>query len=95
MDPGHLFRDDRNALGERVVLVAIGPFLAGFEGADDGVMGASVVLGSVLVLGVVTAADMTAGKAQPEVNPFVAGLEAFLASVAARRNTRLSLGRAG
>ena len=42
------------------------------------------VLGGVLILGGITAADVTADKTFPQVNPGIAHLEALLAALAAR-----------
>jgi len=39
-----------------------------------------VVLGCMLVLGRIAAADMSAGKTQPEMNPAIAHLQTLLAA---------------
>jgi hypothetical protein len=92
MDRRHFLPDGRYGLRERVVRVAKSPFLSGLEGAYHRVVGASVVLGSVLVRGVVATTDVSARKTEPQVDPFVAGLETFLASMSARRNAAFAPG---
>src|SRR5690349_12038374 len=42
------------------------------------------VLGGVLVLGRITAADVAAGHAEPQMNPGIAHLQAFLAAAGVR-----------
>jgi hypothetical protein len=44
------------------------------------------VLGGVLILGVVAAADVPTGEAEAQMDPGVAKLQAFLAASAARRD---------
>lgn len=46
-----------------LVHIAPAPRFTGLNGPDDGVMRGMKVLGSVLIFGGVTAADMTAGEA--------------------------------
>src|SRR5690606_7689516 len=60
---------------------APGPFLARLEGADDGVCRRLEVLRRVSVRRGVTAADVAAGAAEPQVDPAVAAREALLASL--------------
>jgi hypothetical protein len=50
------------------------------------------VLGSVLSWRAVTTADMTAGEAQPQVNPMPPYLQALLTSIRGVRFNRSSLG---
>jgi hypothetical protein len=53
------------------------PALTWLEGSNDCVTGVLEVLGCMLVLGIVTAADMSAGQTEAQVNPGVTGLHAF------------------
>src|ERR1700750_1142871 len=53
---------------------------------DDRMAGGMEMRGRVLVRGVVGAADVTAGAADPQVQPDTAALQAFLASERARRD---------
>jgi hypothetical protein len=69
---------------EDLIDIAPDPVLARFEGLDDGVVGGMKVLGGVLVFRRVAAADVAADKAEAEVDPAVARLEAILATVRAR-----------
>ncbi len=71
----------RKLFGDFFVLEAPTPVFARLEGLHDGVFGAVVVLGGVLVFGGVTAADVAAFQAKAEVEPLVAGLEAFFAAL--------------
>src|SRR5271154_6189100 len=66
------------------VHIAPAPVLARLEGLDDRVLGLMEVLGGMLVLGRVAAADVAADEALPQVDPGIAHLEAFLAAFAAR-----------
>jgi hypothetical protein len=61
------------------------PVFAGLEGAHDRVLGAVEMLGGVLVLGRVAAADVAALHAQAEVDPGVAHLQALFAALGVRR----------
>src|SRR5437773_2414767 len=67
-------------LQRHLVYVAPAPVLSGFEGGHDRVMAGAEMLGGVLVLGIVAAADVAAGAAQPKMHPGVAHGEAFLAA---------------
>jgi hypothetical protein len=51
------------------------------QAADDGVVGLLVVQGGVTPQGLVTAAHVSAGEAEAEVDPGAASLEAFLTAV--------------
>jgi hypothetical protein len=53
---------------------------------DDRMAGGVKMLGRVLVRRLIATADMTAGAADPQMHPDVAGLEAFLAAERARRH---------
>ena len=76
--------DLRPQLDEQIVGVAVAPVLPGLERADDRVKGRAVVLGGVLVSRLVAAADVAAGKAQPQVDPAVAAAQALFAALRAR-----------
>src|SRR5262249_48532228 len=54
------------------------PVFTGFERAHDRVLRRVKVLGRVLVLGIVAAADVAAGPAKAQMNPGIAHGEAFL-----------------
>ncbi len=49
-------------------------------------LGLVKMLGCVLVLGRVAAPDVSTGEAKAQMNPSVAGFQAFLAAVRVRRN---------
>src|SRR6185312_13237145 len=53
---------------------------------DDGMLGVMEMLGGVLVLGLVATADMAAGSADAQMQPFITHLEAFLAAQRAGRD---------
>ena len=57
------------------------PAFTGLDGAHYGVMGGAKVFGGVLVFGGIAAADMTAGQAQPQVDPTVTGFDAIFTHV--------------
>jgi hypothetical protein len=66
-----------------LIHVTPAPIFAGFKGLDDGVQGRVKMFGGVLVLGSVAASDVSAGKAQSQMDPVVTQLQTFFASVAA------------
>lgn len=68
------------------VHVAPSPILAPLVRLDDRVLSRVKVLGGVLVLGVITAADVAADHAKTKMNPGIAHLQAFLAAFTARRD---------
>src|SRR6476660_1886185 len=68
-------------LDEDLVQVAPAPVFTGFEAAHDRVLRLVEMAGCVLARGVVTAADVAAFLAQPQVYPAAMGLEALLASI--------------
>jgi hypothetical protein len=47
------------------------------------------MLGGVLVFGIITAADVSAGQAETQVHPVIPGLKAFLTTI---RSHRLRIG---
>src|SRR5579883_1913237 len=69
-----------------LVDIAPAPALRRVIALDDGVTGRLEMLGRVAVRGVVAAADMAAGTAEPEMHPDRAQLEAFLAAERAGRD---------
>src|SRR5215213_2202162 len=81
----------RCRLEEQGIYVAPCPVFAGFEASNHGVLSRLEVLGGVLSWRAVTAADVTAGEAQSQVNPAAAGLEALLASIWGIRFNRSNL----
>src|SRR5262249_56875880 len=72
---GRSFDDERD-----LVHVAPAPVLAGLGGAGDRVRVLSRVPGRVPVRRRVAATDLPAGLAHPQMEPTVAGLQAFLAA---------------
>src|SRR5467141_1315439 len=64
--------------------VAPAPAFPRLERGDDRMLRGVKVLGGMLVLGFVAAADVPAGPAQAQMHPRIAHLEAFLAAFAAR-----------
>src|ERR1700737_356056 len=69
------------------VYIAEAPLLAGLQRADDRVTGGVEMLGRVLVLGRVAAADVTAAHAQAQVHPGIAHRHALLAALRPRRDS--------
>jgi len=69
-----------------LVDVAPSPALGRIVAFDDRVAGGVKMLGRVPVRRLVATADMSARAADPEMEPSVAGLEAFLAPERARRH---------
>src|SRR5262245_65134310 len=74
----------RHVLYAHVVRITVGPRFVGLVRADHRMVGALEVLGGVTVGGVVAAPDVTAGEAQPQVDPDVPRREALLAPRPAR-----------
>src|SRR5947209_7376745 len=73
-------------LEEQLLGKAPEPALAGLEGADQGMGGVTEVGRGVPPRRVVTAPDVAAALAHPQVHPVAAGLQALLAAGAARRD---------
>jgi gamma-glutamyl:cysteine ligase YbdK (ATP-grasp superfamily) len=69
-----------------LVDVTPSPVLSRLERLHDRVMDGAKVLGCVFVFRAVAASDVPAGETQPEMHPFVAGFQAFLASVRTGRH---------
>ena len=69
-------------LQHELVDVAPAPILPGLERSHDRMFGRMIMLGGVLVLRIVAAADVPAGPAQAKMHPGVAAREAFLAAIA-------------
>jgi hypothetical protein len=63
--------------------VAPHPVFTRFEGTNDGVLGVAIVGGGMFVFGGVATSDVSAGKAEAQVNPRVAHFKAFLATFTA------------
>lgn len=63
------------------VNVAPAPVLARLEGLHDGVLGRVEVLGGMLVLGGVTAADMPTLATESQMHPGITRCQAFFAAV--------------
>src|SRR6185369_4493226 len=68
-------------LEEHLVHIAPRPVLPRLERLDDRVLAPVEVFRGVLVLRGITAADMAAGEAEPEVDPGVPHLQALLATL--------------
>src|SRR5205085_496972 len=84
---------EAETVDHHVVDVAIRPILFGLERLDRRVLRPLEMLGRMVIRGRVAAADVSAGHAEPQVDPFAAGFQAFLASRAGgldRRATRLA-----
>ena len=56
--------------------------LAGFDGRHDGMLRRMEMLGRVPILRIVAATDVSAGPAEPQVDPGIAQFEALLATAA-------------
>jgi hypothetical protein len=67
-----------------LVDVTPAPVFARFERTHDGVVGLVEVFRSVLVLGRIATTYVAATEAQPQMDPRIAHLEAFLAAVGVR-----------
>ena len=67
------------------IQVTPSPVFIGLEGAHDGVLSGMEVFGGVFIFGRVTAANVTALKAEAEVYPAVALLETFFAAFGCAR----------
>src|SRR4051812_26636115 len=82
--PSVLGTQARSRQFERLFIdVAPAPAFARLERSDDRMLRRMEMLGGVLVLGVVAAADVATGPAKAQVHPGVAHLQAFLATVGA------------
>src|SRR6266446_3659362 len=68
------------------VYIAEAPLLSGLQRADDRVARGVKMLGRVLVLGRVAAADVAAAHAQAQVHPGIAHRQALLAALRAGRD---------
>src|SRR4051812_39941988 len=63
---------------------------------DDRMARRMIMFGRVTVRGIIAAADMAAGPAQPEMHPPAASLETLLAAIGARRHVlNIALVRTG
>jgi hypothetical protein len=71
---------------DHFVHVAPHPLLTGLKGLDDRMARVVKMFGGVFVLGVVAAANMAAGLADPQVYPGITDLQAVFAALRARRN---------
>ena len=71
-------------LEEELVRVTPSPVLIRLEGLNDRVVGGVEMLGGMLILRIVAAADMPAFKADSQVYPGVADSQAILAPIRAR-----------
>src|SRR5882757_1245748 len=69
-----------------LVHIAPPPAFRGIIAFDDRMAGGVEMLGRMLVLRIVAAADMAAAPAEPQMNPCVAELQAFLAAQRAGRD---------
>ena len=64
-----------------LVDIAPAPVFTGLEGLDKGMAGRMKMSGSVLVFRRVAAAYVSAGKAEPQVDPLVSGFHTIFADV--------------
>src|SRR5919198_2370770 len=84
---------EAEAVDHHVVDVAVCPVLSRLERLDRRMLRPMEVLGRMVIRRGVAAADVSAGHAGPQVDPFAARFQAFLASRAAGpdgRATRLT-----
>src|SRR6185437_4658830 len=85
-DGPELGRDIAAQIEHHLVDIAPAPSLGRIIALDDGMLAAVEMLGGMLVLGGVAAADMPAGPADAQMQPFIAAFEAFLATLGAGRD---------
>ena len=71
-------------LKHELVDVTPAPVFPWLEGLDNGVVGRVKMLGSVLILRIVTAADMPAFQTEAQVDPGITRFQAILASIDVR-----------
>jgi len=81
-----LFRDQKET-----VRITPHPVLIRFERSDDWMVGGMVVAGSMLVLGLVAAADISAGHTHTQVDPGISLLEAFQAALGVAQRVALGI----
>src|SRR5580765_3516509 len=72
------------ALVKHIVHIAVAPILARLERLNNGMKTGMIMLGSVAIYRIITAADVPAAFAQPQVYPTRAHFQAFLATVGTR-----------
>jgi hypothetical protein len=73
----------QQSLEHQFIHITPAPVFSRFKGLDDGVARGVKMLGGVLVLGAVAAADVAAFQAKAQMDPGIAHFEAFLATRAA------------
>ena len=73
-------------LQKHIIDVAPPPVLARLKGLDDWMAGVMVVLGSMLVWGVIAAADVPTGQANAQMNPCTAHFQAIFTTLRTRRH---------
>jgi len=73
-------------LEEQLVDVAPGPVLTRLEGLDNRVVGGVEMPGGVLILRIVTAADVSTGETEAQVHPAISNFQTVLTSIGARRD---------
>ena len=71
-------------LEEELVRVTPSPVLIRLEGLHDRVIGRVEMLGGMLILRIVAAADMTTDETDTQMHPGVSDSQAILASIRAR-----------
>src|SRR5882757_4809840 len=71
---------------QHLVDIAPAPTLRRIVALDHGMGGGMEMRGRVLVRGIVAAADMAAGAADPQMQPLTAAFQALLAAERARRD---------
>jgi hypothetical protein len=69
---------------EDLVHIAPGPALRRIVSLNDGVMGGMVMVRRMVIRRLIAATHVTAGSANPEMNPDCAHFQAFLAAACAR-----------
>jgi hypothetical protein len=73
-------------LKEQLVDVAPGPVLTRLERLNDGMIGGVEMPGGVLVLRIVTAADVPTGETEAQVHPAISNFQTVLTSIGAWRD---------
>jgi hypothetical protein len=74
---------DRQFFKIKVINIAIAAILTRLKVFNDRVAGGMIMIGGMLVLGLVTAAHVTADFAQAQMDPGITHLQAFYAAIPA------------
>ena len=85
----HRSRDDYEELSKlehELIDITPAPVLTRLPGLDNRVVGRVEMPGGVLILRIVTAADMSTGETEAQVHPGITHFQAVLAPIGARRD---------